>query len=583
MQESKGGYIMEYKIGKVVGVENGTLTISLLEYGIEGGIEYGVREDMTVDLVTESGPKSIVIGQPSSFVEVSLPVGKLLCMVSSIKMVEDIRSMVSVKSLDENSIPVVLKQRLLTAVPVGTINPSGEFERGTDSLPTVGANVYVVSSEKIRMVYKSSSIRDFSVGRLSVLPEEKAYIDIDTFIGRHAAILGQTGGGKSWAVASILQKIKKFPRATVLLLDVHGEYKGAFEGEADYLSASDIELPYWLMNFEELVGLFIDRGEREAPNQIAKFREILQETKEMAAESENLRLPKITLDTPVYFDIKAVIEKLKEIDTAMVQGSRGTPKQGPFYGQFTRMLTRMESRLNDKRYDLIFKPSRFCSSASLVELMKKILGEQSTPKKKIVILDISPIPFDVRASVISLLLRVAFDFAYWHRRALGTEYPIYVVCDEAHIYLNDKDSSQTPARLAAERIAKEGRKYGVGLLVASQRPRDLSATILSQCSTFVCMRISNPDDQSYIRGLLPDSLRGIIDIISTLRRGEALILGEAVLMPTRVRIDIPSPTPNSNDVKISELWNMSDEEVDIESVIDEWRRQGVPKQEHLIR
>jgi DNA helicase HerA-like ATPase len=567
---------MSYKIGKVVGVENGALSIALLDYGTDAdGNEFGVHENMTIDLQTDGGPQPLLIGQPSSFIEVSLPVGRLLCTVTSIKMTEESALASEIRNLESGTFAVLSKQRMITALPIGTFGPDGQFERGTDILPTVGNFVFAVSPEKIRSVYRSASERDFSVGVLSILPDERAYIDVNTFIGRHGAILGQTGGGKSWTVASILQKIQKFDNATVILLDLHGEYKDAFGPDVDYLSISDIELPYWLMNFEELIGLCIDRGEREAPNQIAKFREILQNAKERAAANEELDLPKITLDTPIYFDFNDVINSLKEIDTEMVQGNRGL-KQGPFFGQFTRMLTRVESRLNDTRYDLIFRPSNYVSSASLTNLMKKILGEEDEPKKT-VILDISPIPFDVRASVISLLLRVAFDFAYWHRRALQKEYPIYVVCDEAHIYLNDKESSQIPARLAAERIAKEGRKYGVGLLVISQRPRELSSTILSQCNTFVCMRVSNPDDQSYIKGLLPDSLRGIVDVFATLRRGEALFLGESVMMPTRIKIDLPYPTPNSNDVKFSEIWNSPREEIDFNSVLDEWRRQGVPR------
>ncbi|WP_175472077.1 ATP-binding protein [Paenibacillus naphthalenovorans] len=233
---------------------------------------------------------------------------------------------------------------------------------------------------------------------------------------------------------------------------------------------------------------------------------------------------------------------------------------------------RLQSRLNDRRYDLIFKPKMYSDSKSMSELFRKILGEGSPPKK-LVVLDISPIPFDVRNSVISLILRLVFDFSYWHRRAKEIQYPIFVACDEAHIYLNN-DPSASAARLAAERIAKEGRKYGVGLMVISQRPKDLSSTILSQCNTFVCMRLTNPDDQSYVKNLLPDSIKGIVDMFASLRRGECIILGESVMMPTRVRIDKPNPTPNSNDVSFIKLWKEKDE-IDLDTVIDEWRRQGV--------
>lgn len=567
---------MDYVIGKVIAVENAALTIKLLDKKVDvQGNESGVDENMMINVIADDGPSSLTIGQPGGFIEVSIPYGRLLCMITEIRMNPVLPRQISKSIADVSEYPILQVERVLEALPIGTFDVAGIFERGTDFLPTIGAQAYAVTSSKIQRVYSSVGTGDLAIGQLSVLPDQRAYINLNTFIGRHSAILGQTGGGKSWTVSSILQKISRFPQSTIILLDIHGEYSGVFGDSATYLSGSEIELPYWLMNFEELVSLFIDRGEREAPNQIAMFRQVLQRQKEDAVARDNLELPKITLDTPVYFDIEAVIAELRSLDTAMEQGNRG-PKQGPFYGQFTRMLTRVESRLGDKRYDLIFRPQSFRASNSLVPLMKLILGEESD-RKKITVVDVSSIPFDVRASAISLLLRISFDFAYWHRRALGSAYPIYVVCDEAHIYLNDRDSSQLPARLAAERIAKEGRKYGVGLLVTSQRPRDLSATILSQCNTFACMRITNPDDQSYVRALLPDSLRGIADTFAALRRGEAMFLGESVAMPTRIKIDIPEPHPDSNDIIFTEIWGNEPTNVEVEVTVDEWRRQGVSR------
>ncbi|ACV58267.1 ATP-binding protein [Alicyclobacillus acidocaldarius] len=568
---------MDYVIGQVIAVKNSSLTIQLADHKVDvDGTESGVDDNMIINLPSNDGPLALMIGQPGGFVEVSIPQGRLLCMVTEIQMNPVLLHGVSKNTTAFTEYPVLQVQRTLEAIPIGTFDVAGVFERGTDFLPTIGSLAYAVTSEKIKKVYSSNGVGDLPVGQLSVVPEQRAFININTFIGRHAAILGQTGGGKSWAVSSILQKIIQLPRTTIILLDLHGEYEDVFGSDAAYLSGEDIELPYWLMNFEELVNLFIDRGEREAPNQIAMFRQILQKYKENSAHQEQLGLPKVTLDTPIYFDVEKVIDELRSLDTAMEPGAQGKLRHGPFYGHFTRMITRVESRLNDKRYDLIFKPKRFRSSNSLVALMERILGE-GRDRKKVTVIDVSSIPFDVRASVISLLLRVSFEFAYWHRRALDKAYPIYVVCDEAHIYLNDKDPSQLPARLAAERIAKEGRKYGVGLLVTSQRPRDLSATILSQCNTFICMRLTNPDDQSYVRALLPDSLRGIADVFAALRRGEAMFLGEAVTMPTRIKLDRPNPAPNSNDIIFTEIWGDAIDDVNIETVVDEWRRQGVSR------
>jgi DNA helicase HerA-like ATPase len=395
-------------------------------------------------------------------------------------------------------------------------------------------------------------------------------------LSRHGAILGQTGGGKSWTVASFLQKIAAFPKSTVVLFDLHGEYASAFGDEADVISGADIELPYWLMNSEELLGLMVDRSETAAPNQIAKFKELLQAAKDSHPENQTLGLERITIDTPVYFDFSGLLNEFARLDTEMVPGQTSKPIKGPLHGNFTRLLMRIGSRLNDRRYDLIFHPQTYSTSASMENLFRRLLGETSADRKKVVIIDLSPVPFDVRNSVISLILRCLCDFAYWYRRVNATSYPIAVFADEAHIYLNDSDSDAKSSRESAERIAKEGRKYGISLTVISQRPREVSATILSQCNSFLCLRLSNPDDQSYVKNLLPDSVRGITSMFSTLRRGEGILLGDSVMMPTRIRIDPPNPTPHSEDTSFYATWNEAPEEVDVSGVLDAWRRQAVP-------
>ena len=256
---------------------------------------------------------------------------------------------------------------------------------------------------------------------------------MDAFLCRHSAILGQTGGGKSWTVASFLQQISQFPQSTIVLFDLHSEYKEAFGNYAENIDIKDLEFPYWLMNSDELLGLMVDRSESAAPNQIAKFKELLQSAKENEDENRGLGISKLTIDTPVFFDFKKIIDKLRELDTQMVPG-KTTEKQGPLFGQFTRLLMRIDSRLNDKRYDLIFHPKLYNTSASMENLFRKILGEEKIPKK-IIIVDLSPIPFDVRNSVISLILRCLFDFSYWYKKVNKSAYPIAVFCDEAHIYL----------------------------------------------------------------------------------------------------------------------------------------------------
>lgn len=565
----------DYQIGRVVSVTADEILVSLIDHDPSSDDRLGVPDSMMVNLPTETGPTPVLIGQPGTFVTVSLPSGRLLCLVIGIEMREGKTGVGESREAEaEGSLLMDRAMRSLSTIPVGTLNASEVFERGTDVLPTVNAPVFAVPPALVDHVYQSYAKGDFAIGKLSLLPDQSAKIYLDAFLTRHAAILGQTGGGKSWTVASLIQKMCAFKQATVVLFDLHGEYTKAFGDSADVISASDLELPYWLMNSEELLGLMVDRTESAAPNQIAKFKEILQGAKESHPENRALGIKKITIDTPVYFDFAEIIDEFRTLDTQMVPGAN-KEKQGPLFGQFSRMLMRVDSRLNDRRYDLIFKPKTYKTSASMEDLFRRLLGERKDDRKKVVVIDLSPVPFDVRSSVISLILRCLFDFAYWHRRVHTKRYPISVFADEAHIYLCDGEPASEAAKHSAERIAKEGRKYGISLTVISQRPREVSATILSQCGSFLCLRISNPDDQSYVRNLLPDSVRGITSMFSTLRRGECVLLGDSVLMPTRIKIDIPNPAPESDDASFYDAWNKSPEDVDFAGVLKAWRNQEV--------
>ncbi|SFJ97347.1 ATP-binding protein [Methylophaga sulfidovorans] len=566
----------DYRIGKIVGVSGERIYVSLVDYSDGEGSGEGVPPTMIINLPMEQGPTPLLIGQPGTFISVGLPSGRLLTMITSIDMKESnpLQSEIRTASAEGHAI-IEEHKRVASAVPVGTLSPAGTFERGTDVLPTVNSPAFAVSPSTINKIYKQYAEGTFSLGHLSLIPSQAANINLDAFLSRHAAILGQTGGGKSWAVASFLQKVAAFPQSTTVLLDLHGEYSAAFGDEADVISGNDIELPYWLMNSEELLGLMVDRSESAAPNQIAKFKELLQSSKESNAENQKLGLEKITIDTPVYFDFDEILQEFRRLDTQMVLGHNNKEKQGPLFGQFTRLLMRVDSRLNDRRYDLIFHPKTYATSASMEDLFRRLLGEQSKNRKKLVIIDLSPVPFDVRNSVISLILRCLFDFSYWYRRVNHSSYPIAVFADEAHIYLNEHDANSRPARESAERIAKEGRKYGISLTVISQRPREVSATILSQCNSFLCLRISNPDDQGYVKNLLPDSVRGVTSMFATLRRGECILLGESVMMPTRIKIDPPDPTPHSEDTSFYTEWNKEHVDINVAAVLDAWRRQEV--------
>jgi hypothetical protein len=571
----------DYKIGRVISVSGDNITIGLIETGKAiGHAHAGVPEDMVIRIPGKSGPASeLIVGAPGSFVKIDIPGGMLLCMVTEahtpdIIVKESAGAGASAADDDNGRVTLIreLPKRRISVITFGTIGAAGEFIPGCSTLPTINKDVYAVLPEELESIYKNYAHGQFSIGTLSQAAGIPATINFDAFFSRHAAILGQSGGGKSWTVASVLQKIMEFPQSTTILFDLHGEYKAAFpDGGAHYIDATDLEFPFWLMNSEELLGMMVERSEIAAPNQAAKFKELVIDAKNTEAHKLGIMNP--TVDTPIWFDFEGVIEEFRRLDTEMVEGARGE-KKGPLNGQFTRLLMRIDSKLADRRYDLIFKPRAYNNSASMEGLFRKILGEEQSGPKKIVIIDMSPIPFDVRNSVISLLLRGLFDFSYWHKRVIKETYPIIVFCDEAHIYLNDRDASTDAPRLAAERIAKEGRKYGVCLVVVSQRPREVSSTILAQCNTFLCLRITNPDDQSYVKNLLPDSTRGITSMFSTLRRGECILLGDSVIMPTRIQIHEPKHKPESGDTSFVNKWSGAHKELNVNKVIDAWRRQG---------
>jgi hypothetical protein len=322
------------------------------------------------------------------------------------------------------------------------------------------------------------------------------------------------------------------------------------------------------MTYAELCDLLVERGEREATNQTAFFRDCLLEGREAENKSANppLGLARVTVDTPIYFSLDEVLTKVRAKNVERVGG-----RQGPMFGDFDRFLMRLESKLNDLRYDFLLKPRMRKTSASLSALLRDFVG-LGEPKKAVTVIDLSSVPFDVRPTVAAQIGRLAFEFNYWNPKY--REFPILLVCEEAHAFIPRAIESQfAGSRKSMERIAKEGRKYGVGLAVVSQRPHEVSETVLAQCGTFVCLRITNPDDQGYVRSLVPESEGDLVSVLAGLGRGEALVLGEAVPLPTRLQFDKPNPTPNSDDVDFYKEWREGPDDLDVDAIVKHWRSQ----------
>ena len=553
-------------IGYLVDVQGSLLTATLVED------EQGHVPTVTI------GDEDILVGQIGSYVAVRQNDIHIIAIVTRMTEQEALAAP-TIETPGDDTARLPFAKRIARLTPIGSIDSKGQFDRGVGQYPTTGAEVHAIGAADIAKMFDRFLSKGFSVGKVTTHPSLKVCLDPSNLFGRHFAVLGQTGSGKSWTIASLVQKtVEVMPKAHIIILDLHGEYCWKREdGSRHYafadtivrhVDARDLEIPYWLMTYAELCDLLVERGEREATNQTAFFRDCLLEGREAENKSANppLGLARVTVDTPIYFSLDEGLTKVRAKNVERV-GSR----QGPMFGDFDRFLMRLESKLNDLRYDFLLKPRMRNTSVSLSALLRDFVG-LGEPKRAVTVIDLSSIPFDVRPTVAAQIGRLAFEFNYWNPKY--REFPILLVCEEAHAFIPRASESQfAGSRKSMERIAKEGRKYGVGLAVVSQRPHEVSETVLAQCGTFVCLRITNPDDQGYVRSLVPESEGDLVSVLAGLGRGEALVLGEAVPLPTRLQFDKPNPTPNSDDVDFYKEWREGPDDLDVDAIVKHWRSQ----------
>ena len=554
-------------IGYVVDVQGDLLMATLVED------DQGHAPTVTI------GDEDVLVGQLGSYVAVKQNEVHLIAIVTRMTEQEALAAP-TIETPGDDTARLPFAKRIARLTPVGSIVGDGQFERGVAQYPTTGAEVHAIGSANIARMFDRFQSKGLAVGTIASHPSLKVYLDPTNLFGRHSAILGQTGSGKSWTVASIVQKtVEVMSKAHIIILDLHGEYCWKREdGRRHYafddsivrhVDARDLEIPYWLMTYAELCDLLIDRTEQAAHNQTAFFRETLRQLREK--EKTPLGLERVTVDTPVYFSLDELVASVKTKNSEMVPGATSKPKRGDMFGAFDRFLVRLESRMNDVRYDFLLKPTVRVSSASLSALLRDFVG-LATPKAAVTVIDLSSVPFDVRPTVAAQIGRLAFEFNYWNPEY--REFPILLMCEEAHAYIpRDSESQFAGSRKSMERIAKEGRKYGVGLAVVSQRPHEVSETVLAQCGTFICLRITNPNDQGYVRSLVPESEGDLVSVLAGLGRGEALVLGEAVPLPTRLQFEKPNPTPNSDDVDFYDKWTTGPDDLDVDAIVKRWRSQ----------
>nr|WP_024307927.1 ATP-binding protein [Pseudomonas sp. P818] len=488
------------------------------------------------------------------------------------------------------------RDHIIEAFPLGILR-DGKFERGGDSLAIPPKKVEPANIADIRKIYDDSvpEAAKFVFANLASNKNVPVPVDGNKFFNKHIAVVGSTGSGKSHTLATVIQKAVSgksgdftLNNSHVIIFDIHSEYKSAFPS-ANHINISNLALPYWMLNSEELEEFFLDT-EANDHNQRNIFKEAIiadRRAKSSASESEK---QKIHLDTPVLFDIKEVlayaIAKNEEmVDTGEVYAASnkekaGQPKytQGSLYGKLTNFINRLENKVNDSRLDFFLGETS--KSITFEETLKNLLGYTSESKSNVTVIDLSGVPFEVLSITVSLISRLVFEYGYIYKRIrcaknphekINNDVPMLLVYEEAHKYIPNSDLSKyRSSKVSIERIAKEGRKYGVTLLLASQRPSEISETIFSQCSNFIAMRLTNPADQGYVKKLLPDSLGSLIDKMTSFRQGEALLVGESIILPSIVQIEPCADAPSSNDIPYWQLWKEEWKDMDFEEIKAEW-------------
>ena len=438
------------------------------------------------------------------------------------------------------------------------------FRRGVTRYPIPGALIYPATSADLRQIYASDGRTAITVGTVYPTKDIRAGLYIDAMLGKHFALLGSTGTGKSTSAALILHKIcEAAPEGHIVMIDPHGEYSAAFRHSGQLFDVSNLNMPYWLMNFEEHCEVFVTARGSEAQDD----RDILAKCL-LAARGKNRlaeTMGKITVDSPIPY-------LLSDLSSG-IQNEMGRLDKATSTAPFMRLKSKIDEIKADPRFQFMF--SGMLVGDTMAEFIAKVFRLPSNGKP-ISIIDVSGVPSDITSTVVAVLSRLVFDYAIWSRDDVTR--PILLVCEEAHRYVpNEKSADNSSVGRILSRIAKEGRKYGISLGLITQRPSDLAEGVLSQCGTIISMRLNNDRDQAFVKAAMPEGARGFLDSIPALRNRECIICGEGVSIPIRVSFDELEEykRPASADPSFSDLWNNSGgEEEQVQRAVSRWRAQG---------
>lgn len=443
------------------------------------------------------------------------------------------------------------------------------FKRGTTFYPSLGDRVRVATKHELRMSFCGTGERAVSVGKIRQDSSIDAMVRVDDLLGKHFAILGTTGTGKSCTTALILRSIlEKHPNAHIVLLDPHNEYATAFKEWAEVINPRNMQLPLWLLNFEEAVEVLI--GDKTRKAEIEILQELIPLAKQRyssgrGGDNQKIRrnrneAGRYTVDTPVPYRVSDIMAMLDERMGMLENKKDLTP--------YRNIKTRIDTISNDGRYAFMF------GSLTVYDGMAQILSRifrVPVEGKPITILELTGIPTEIVNVVVSVLCRMTFDFALWSEGQV----PVTLVCEEAHRYVPlNSDLGFEPCKRAIAKIAKEGRKYGASLCIVTQRPAEIDPTILSQCNTVFALRMSNDRDQEIVTSAISDTGSGLLEFLPALGQREAIAFGDGVALPVRIKFNEldANSLPRSSTAKFSEKWQASvEDEAFLDTVVERWR------------
>ena len=438
------------------------------------------------------------------------------------------------------------------------------FRRGVTRYPIPGCEVHPVTTEDLRAVFAADDSPHIEIGTVYPTDDIRGALYVDPMLSKHFAVLGSTGTGKSTSVSLILHRISQLsPEGHIVMIDPHGEYSAAFKGCGELFNVDNLQLPYWLMNFEEHCEVLLTThgAERQRDGDILAKALLVARTK----GKDMSQFGKVTVDSPIPY-------LLTDLNTILTNEMGKLERAGDTL-PYQRLKQKLDELKVDPRYTFMF--SGMLVSDSMGSFLSRLFRLPANGRP-ISIVDVSGVPSEITSVVVSVLARMVFDYAIWSRTE--AQRPILLVCEEAHRYVPKDESTGTQAvRKILERIAKEGRKYGVSLGLITQRPSDLAEGVLSQCGTIIAMRLNNDRDQACVRAAMPEGARGFLDAIPALRNRECIVCGEGVSIPIRVRFDDlePEKRPASSDPSFAALWRETGgEEGIIQRTVKRWRGHG---------